>query len=277
MSDSKVFCTPEGLPAIEEAGELRVLGCLPPKPFCYLPPYAEKYAILPESKWRETDLLDTYQVNVKDQGSTSSCVGHGTATGMELAWQVSGQQRREFSPWHAYALVRRGNGDNGAMVSDAMEAMTAHGIATADMVPPGTIYLHQIKDAAKAAARRFRALTVAKINGWEDMMSALSLNVPVVFGIMVGANFGKLDDEGICPLPDRQLGGHCMVATGALRSRKYGLVPKFVNSWSLRWGLKGKACIRREHLEPLWDAYALLSTNDDPEEVTTDIPVLKAA
>lgn len=271
MSDH-VYFTPEGLPAIEQADELRVLACLPPPPVTYFEAYADYAQVLPESQWRATDLLRGRIYEILDQVRSSACVGFGSTGGTMLARQLSGQAHVKLSPWHAYAQVRMGQGDNGARVSDAMKAIQTNGIAPDSLVQAGSIYLNQVSAEARKQAMRFRILRCMKINGWEDMLSALTLQRPVVFGIAVGNDFGNLDEEGVCPVPRQVAGGHCLYAVGSRRSSKYGWVVDFVNSWSPRWGREGRGAIRREHLESMWDAFTIFSVEDDPEDLGSDIP-----
>ena len=117
-------------PAVFFDGMWRVLAYVPSDNNHTFP----KLSSIPQAQssfeLRETDL--SWQGNrIMDQGSTSSCVGHGSVAGMEISWKQGGNEARKFSPFFTYALINGGS-DNGAMVSDALKALQKYGMILVD-------------------------------------------------------------------------------------------------------------------------------------------------
>ncbi len=55
--------------------------------------------------------------------------------------------------------------------------------------------------------------------------------MPVVTGIAVGNNFSNLDRNGVAPLPDRVVGGHCTCQLGLKKVQGIWMA-ETQNSWS---------------------------------------------
>ncbi len=257
--------TIDGLPAVDEAGDLRVLGCLPPCPEGFsCSSFGEAFGVLPESEWRETD-LSWIQAPVLDQKRTSSCVGHATCTSFTRAYQLSGDPFEDLSPYFIYGLINGGR-DNGAQVEAALTACQEYGVCRVSDIPAGAMYQQQFPPQAFEEAKKRKLLSGYICRTLQDIASALTLRFPVVVGIMVGSNFGRLDSEGVCPLPDQPLGGHALAIYGLKKSSRYGWILPIQNSWSTSWGNQGRAALRKEHL-PFYGqihAFALQAVSDVP-------------
>lgn len=274
----KVEIHPEsGLPMIEQAGEFRVLGLLPPHKLCALPDWGASRPVLPAGQWQEIDLDGTYGLRVLDQRKQNSCVGHAVCSGMEEAWQSTGQPFQAFSPTFIYGLINGGK-DQGAVISDALVAVKTYGICLENEVPHELIYRQQFPASAFATAKRFKLAEAFKCFSYEEICTALSLGRSVVVGVYVGRNFGDLDDEDTVPArPDVVIGGHAILLTGMKNTRKYGLIPRGHNSWSERWGRKGKFNLPKTYIDamPYIDAFALEIVYDDPQDSSTDVPIAR--
>src|ERR1700753_21924 len=123
-----------GLPAIKFDGEYRILGCIPSDNNHGLPNFGDQ--IFKQSELKEIDLSTTYNNRILDQASTSGCVGHGVASGMELVWKQVGNDPQNFSPFFIYGLVNH-NRDPGARISDALVVVKKIGACPAEIMPPG--------------------------------------------------------------------------------------------------------------------------------------------
>jgi hypothetical protein len=271
---------PNGLHAIHQAGEFRVLAALKPRLYCGLPTFADRFQTIPAAKLEDCS-LEPFGCPVLDQGSTSSCVGHSSATAFLRSWLLSGQPAHEFNPFWIYGLINGGE-DNGAVISDALVAMKQYGVATVGAVTGGDlprqlVYPSQLRSLPDvfAKASRFKVAGAWKLTSFEDICTALTLRMVCVSGIAVGQNFGDLDGEACAPLPDRILGGHALEHHGLKwsASKKEWLI-RTQNSWTAQWGDKGMCYLRKAHYQNMqFDAYALVTVLDDSADATTDPPV----
>jgi hypothetical protein len=273
MSD-RAFATHEetGLPCVEAAGEPRVLGCLPPerpsdKPKLFATNAVGAPAVIPRDQWKECDLTaGGWGTEIYDQDGQGSCVGHGAAVAFNIAYELSGQPPQRFSPCFLYSLINRGR-DQGAIVEDALDALTSVGVCLESTVGPKAIYPRQYDaEKAKAEAARFRVEQAYKLDSFDEIGSAVQRGFAVAFGIEIGNAF-EPGPDGV--VPDRRGGGggHCMCAVGVkqVNGRWYLLV---VNSWSTRWGNKGYCLIPESYFTGYVDAFAVqaarLDSNGQP-------------
>lgn len=255
------------LPSVEFEGQYFVLGCLPPDPVCALPFWDEANTTLPESQWQEIDLSGFVEA-ILNQGMTSSCVGHGSASGMAVAWAQAGKPKMGFSPYFIYGNINGGR-DQGAIISHALTSMQTDGVAPRDVMPAGVMYRQQFPAAAVQAAQRFKLFKAYQCPSFERICTALTLGFCVPLGIMVGQNFANVSSEGICPLPNGGGGGHCILGVGLKRHPRYGWLIKILNSWGTQFGMGGYAYITRNHFQYMQvDAFAIQCTTDDPLDNT---------
>jgi hypothetical protein len=195
-----------------------------------LPRFREAYPSIPEAKWPEIDLLDTFQPPLLDQ-IQNGCVGHGGATAFTLAWLASGQPvpGGGFSPTWAYAMINGGR-DQGASIGDLIEALTTVGLATAATFPESKYMLGGAAEKlARPEAANYRLDDAYQITTWEEKGTALAMGYPVADSIQVGNDFTNLDAEGFVPV-DRGMGNHC-TAPGGIRRFKGRVGIRHQNSW----------------------------------------------
>lgn len=258
------------LPAVYHNGVWFVLGYIPSTPdkLAAFPTWSDANHTLPQSEWREID-LDIYDLPVKNQGSTSSCVGHGATSGMEMCVRQSGRPQETMSPYFTYAQIN-GDRDQGAMISDALTSLMKTGACPIGLAPRGAMYKQQFPSSCFEAAKGWRLLKAFRCDSFEEIASAITLGFPVPLGIMVGQNFGQLDSDGVAPLPGGGGGGHCILGVGLKKLRR-GWVIKIHNSWGVSWGMNGRAFITPNHFRYMQpDAFAIQSVSDDPGDNTPD-------
>jgi hypothetical protein len=113
---------------------------------------------------------------------------------------------------------------------------------------------------------RFRIGKAFKCRTFEDVVAAISCGFMTVFGILVGRNFGDLNNEGVAPTPDVVLGGHALAGVGCKTLRNGEWAIDTLNSWSGSWGLNGFCFLTKKSFANRIDAYAIQSAIWDPEE-----------
>jgi hypothetical protein len=189
---------------------------------------------------------------------------------------ASGQARHLFSPTSIYARINGGR-DQGAQVASGLEAIKTYGTCFQEQFGEDKIYAQQLSAAAAKTATRFRVLEAYKINNWSELGTAITKGFVVVSGIGVGDNFSNLDSNGVAPLPNRVIGGHCLASFG-LKKVSGIWVANTRNSWGDRWGKLGNCYLQRDAWHPQYgfpfDAFAIGGVLDDPEETETDPPIL---
>jgi hypothetical protein len=272
-----------GLPMVEEGGAWRVLGCLPP-PLGASPQMWEASRGLPPSQFKECNLHTSFPIiKTDDQAQSQSCVGHAIEKIWSYNWLQSGMIPKDFSPTFIYGLINHGV-DRGASLTDGMNALKLFGIAESSYVPEGMIFRSQFPSGAVANAKRYKPVETLRITSYDDICSAITLGQPVATGILVGENFGKLDDQGICPVPETPVGGHAIALVGLSYCKKLeDWVVLMHNSWGMSWGLKdetgqgGFAKLCRKHFERyFFDTWAIGGVMSDPDDPADDLPVARS-
>ncbi len=264
------------LPAIKFDGEYRVLGCIPSDNNHDFADFGSQVFGQAQNELREIDLSPTYNNRILNQGSTSACVGHGCASGMELVWKQIGNKAQDFTPFFTYGLINNGR-DAGAMISSGLMALKQYGACPNGLLQPGQMYQQQFSQEAFAQAKRFRLSLAYKCGSFDEICQAINLGFCCPLGIMVGDDFSNVDNDGVCPLRTRGGGGHCILGVGLKRHQRYGWLIKIQNSWGTRFGINGHAYLRREHFSQMApDAFAIQAAFDDPQDTNTedDVPVV---
>ncbi len=248
-------------------GQVRLLGCLPPKPdFGGLPKFAASNAVLPRDQWQDVD-LSPLAGSVWDQGQHGSCVGHGSTKAFEIAFRMGGGTVPDsgFSPTSLYALVNGGR-DQGAIVSDAMDALLQKGVCTMAECPESIIYSSRIPASANATRQRFRVADAYHCSTFDEIGSALQLGFPVSFGITLHGAFNNLNSEGVAGIGWGVLGGHCMCGYGTKKLKDGSWAIRVRNSWGPKWGLGGDCLLIENHFGSDCDAFAIRADIRDPQD-----------
>lgn len=267
------------LPAVKFDGFYRVLGCIPEteESLDSFPLFGSQFAApLDQSQWREID-LSWYSPDILDQKATSSCVGHGCCSGMEMCWLQSGRPYQRFNPYFIYGLINGGK-DAGAMISDGLKALMQYGVCMREALQAGVMFKNQFPQSAFNNAGRFKLVQAYRCATFEDICSALTLGFVCPLGIMVGQNFSNVDSEGIAPLPNGGGGGHCVLGVSLKKHSRYGWLIKIQNSWGRNFAKSGYCYIHKGHFQSMRpDAFAMQSIADDPQDSTPvdEVPVVK--
>ena len=268
--------TGDTLPAVLFDNHPRLLGCLPPRPgFGALPGFADQFQALPRADWWELD-RGGLPVPILDQNGFGSCVGNGAAGALMRARALAGMPPQTLSAAFVYAQINGGR-DAGAVISDALTVLQATGTCLASQVPESMIDDRQIPPEARRTARRFRVATACHARTFDELVSGILLGGVAVYGIFVGADFPRLDAEGIAPAHPGRVGNHCMHGDGVARSRGGDWLIANVNSWGTGFGRAGRCYLSQRHFagtDP--DAFLIFAAQEDPEDAPDLPPALMA-
>ena len=205
--------------------------------------------------------MDLLVRKVRNQLQSSSCVGHGVGSGVELRCALDQQPVPNLSPMHAYWLGRAQDGfqheDAGAYIRSAIRAVRKVGVCGETDWP---LDMERINErppmSAEMSGIRFADLAYERVTGGaERVLDALQLGAPVVLGTLVGNVFADHFGDDTIPAPgprEVMLGGHCVLACGFDRG---GERVRILNSWGTGWGSGGFAW-----LEAAW--FDLPATQD---------------
>lgn len=263
------------LPSVKFDGEYRVFGCIPSDDNHDFPMFGSQIFGQAQNELREIDLAPVYNNRILNQGSTSACVGHGCASGMELVWKQLGNKAQDFTPFFTYGLINGGQ-DAGAMISNGLMALKRYGGCPNGLLPNGVMFQNQFPQDAMTQALRFRLSLAFKCGSYDEICQAINLGFSCPLGIMVGDNFSNVDSDGVAPLRTSGGGGHCILGVGLKKNPRYGWTIKIQNSWGTRFGINGYAFLRKEHFNQMApDAFAIQAAFDDPQSNGEDtVPVV---
>lgn len=194
----------------------------------------------------DVDLSRPSECPIKDQGSTSSCVGQSLSSGIQLAYLVgNGEPCPVLSALDAYFGARELEGeairDAGCYPRLALKAVMAHGIATEESWPFGLLRVNRRPSwrARRDGYPRRGLRGYYSLSGPEQVALALRHRRPVQMSWTVTDGFQRLRAHQLVEaFPGKAVGGHAMLivgveaVAGALRFR-------IQNSWGTRWGNGG--------------------------------------
>ena len=252
-----------GLDAIEIGGEKYVLACLPTdsKIRMAFRSYQEldlpRMAVEPIS--RRDFLGEMFLLNQKSNGS---CVGFATAGAMMDCRALAGYTPQRLSGAFIYSYINGGR-NNGASIGDALTAAQRYGTCLETEAGWDAIYPNRIPAAARETAQRFLLEEGYRIDSFSDALDAISKGFTIVYAVMVGGTFDRLDSEDVVGL-DRGPGNHAVRANGIYISQKWGPCLDSRNSWG-QWGNNGWFRTSQRHFEGVQqDAFAIRSVKFDP-------------
>lgn len=184
---------------------------------------------------------------VYDQGMIGSCTGNGVAALLDFAHVKSLPSATFFTPSRLFlyyggrVAIGAVDEDSGAQIRDVITVALKQG-APKEATWPYRESRYRTKPSATAytEAMRFQALNAYKCSTLDDVRRALSLGLPVTFGVPVYPAIMDLSwYDYTVPMPtprERSIGGHCMVIVGHDDARRVLIVR---NSWGKTWGRAG--------------------------------------
>lgn len=224
------------------------------------------FSISPSTSYCITD-NPSYTCPIFDQGALGSCL----ANALKAAMYIGSQGKVDLSRLQLYMCSRAIDGlsltsDTGDTVRGGMKAISKYGVCKESIWP------YVINNFARLAPSSAFVSTY-KLNNYiytaiqqdlSHLKTSLSLNLPIVTGILVYASFESTSatKTGIIPMPNTKtetiLGGHAILLVGYNDTTQYF---KFQNSWGSGWGDKGYGYIPYNYIlntgltNDIWNMY----------------------
>lgn len=234
-----------------------------------LPNYEDSgMPIFDKKDWRPVNRRKIFTPDIIfDQNGHGSCVAQGWVAALMRSRVLRGYKLVKLSPGFFYSLINGGS-DNGAVISDGIKAGQEAGTCLFSTVGQNPIYTRQMPANAKTEAQRFRIGRAFHCANWQQTVSAVQANLIIVYGYMVGNNFGKIDKDGVAG-HDRGSGNHCNMSDGFQILPSGREVLDDVNSWATSFGDQGRVYLDEQHLfggGDQADVCAIESIEEDPQE-----------
>ncbi len=254
-------CPETGIPIYVQprTRQERRLGLLPPKPGERLHSLVSA-AIpdVPSSQWvyvtheecqaRINAFMSWACLNQRSHGS---CVGFSAAGALMWdLWSSGYPLPGKLSGAYVYSWINN-NRDGGASIIAALNELQQHGTCLESTVGWDTIYRRQISAAADTEAQRFRLESGTELEGFEAIVSAGQCGKAVQFGVQVGGNFERFDDEGCCGYGGAGANHSVFKAPMIVKMRNGQIKTPLLNSWDLDFGPygNGSCYVTSRHIE----------------------------
>lgn len=193
-----------------------------------------------------------------------NCVGFATAAAAMKVRFGMGQTFQRLSGSFVYSFINGGR-DQGASIGEALD-VARNGICLESEADWDAIYPSRIPSSARETAKRFQAEEIYRVDTWSECCSALQMGFAVVYAVMVGGSFDRLDSDGVIGL-DRGPGNHAVHAFGMTKSAGGVWLAEGFNSWGPTWGDQGRFRSGQRHWESVQqDAFAFRVVKWDPQD-----------
>lgn len=214
---------------------------------------------------------------ILDQNGIGSCVGNGATNSLRKKRVLMGLPDVKLSPGCTYAQINGGS-DNGAVISDALDALSQVGTVPYSVIGETPFYTHQLPSGWEQTAARFKIVEGYHATTYAEVLSAIVNDDVPFFGIMVGNTWENFDRYGVCG-HDGGPGNHCVHADGVVLLPDNRLVLDGVNSWGYSWGpfSNGRMYLDQQHIdgggdEP--DICILALASLDPQSPQPPAPIV---
>jgi hypothetical protein len=197
--------------------------------------------LIPQTLPKSID-WDDWNIPVKDQGQTQSCVGQSSTGMKEIQETIELNQVLQLDGLAFYNECKKVDGapnEEGTYIRVAMKILQDQG------------------------AFGYKIASYTRLNNVNEMRTALASSGPFVSGFPVYDSF-KSPTKGIIDLPkegETLYGGHAILITGYDDNQK---LFKFKNSWSKGWGVRGYAFLTYTFVEKFAeDAWAAVDAQNE--------------
>lgn len=179
---------------------------------------------------------------VQNQGNVGQCNAEA-AVGCVITQRIlQGLPYVELSAGDLYDRIN-GGVDMGSLLEDGMRELQTRGVGTSATCG-GTVWRRGWKSAPASERAKYKAIEVWTAPTFAHMMSGALLGFTGVSGIMWHGNYSSLDGDGWLPRGGGGGGGHAIEMLVCPTYRERGGKLEFAlghqNSWSARWGRKGR-------------------------------------
>lgn len=161
-------------------------GCLPRKsrPGELCPMASERIKVIPRDQWADyaqDASLTPFIKTVLDQDGVGSCATESSTGGVMIDLAMAGVPHVELNPWFIYQATSGGR-DRGSSIDENLAFIRQYGIAPTSIWPRSKGWSTTPSEEAFAAALEFRIEEFYDIASIDEMVSALLLGFPVIYG-----------------------------------------------------------------------------------------------
>jgi len=202
----------------------------------------------------KVDLRESAGV-VEDQYYLGSCSANAIANAYEmLVMQYNPTTFTEISRLFIYYNARliegTVNDDSGAFISDALEGVQKYGLCSESLWPYNVEKFNVEPTSECYENAKSRSISNVKaIETIKQTLETINRNQPVVFGIMISADFQRVGFRNSViemPTPENEKTGHAMSLVGYDLDKKLFLAK---NSFGPAWGDRGYCWIPFDYME----------------------------
>lgn len=119
--------------------------------------------------------------DILDQDGVGSCAAEAVTGALMIARAIAGQEHVLLNPWSLYNTTSGGR-DSGSNIGDNLSLARSQGIAPMSVWPRSRGWRTRLSAEAVEAAKAFRIDEYYDVLSAREMMTALALGFPVVYG-----------------------------------------------------------------------------------------------
>jgi len=200
-------------------------------------------------------------VVIEDQGQQGSCAGQAATTCAEIARVLAGGKLIQLSRQGAYIMAQKRDnitGDRGSTIAGNIDVMLNSGHVLESVWPYPNGYSAQIPS-GYASATKYKMAGHSPMRSFDDVVKHIGLLGPIDIGVNWTSELDRMvsNNNGlITSWPTGRGGGHSVVLSDLyILDFDGNPLPGddpwigLDNSWSLRWGIKGRAMLNRRAIE----------------------------
>lgn len=205
--------------------------------------------LIPRNLWRPIDRRQSLGVQfINDQERCSGCVGWSGVQAFMRQRALRGLRFVKLSGAFLYAHIN-GNRDAGAVITDVIPIITQIGVCTQESFDLPHLYRKQIPPAAITEAGQFKMAQALTLDSFDEIGTALQMNLIPQFPVRVDRNFENFDADGVAGFA-RGPGNHAVHADGMKKNRRGAWLLDIPNSWTPGWGpnRNGRCFISENHI-----------------------------
>jgi C1A family cysteine protease len=212
----------------------------------------------PATHWRKQSEKILNVPRLLNQGSIPSCVANVAAYGLMIERRTKKIPSRLFLYWNSRARHQKQKTMKmtGTYIRDCVKQLCVMGVPEekhwpystdkkrVNRQPPFTAYIK----AHKAKKGIYCSIKSAGDQRIKDIITAISLEYPVIFGARISREFYGYRPGTILTVPKKSIvGGHALTIVGYSKCAK-GYKFRVVNSWGSRWGDNGYCWIDEKYI-----------------------------